>query len=174
VHVHALVFGGYVPQPELQNLWTEVLGEELAIVHITAVRGDLRDAVREVLKYATKGHGNVFDQARHAAAVEYAFRQVRRISVGGALRTINPGDAAFEDATPSELSVTLLEEKNGGTATQARPCEACGAPGPWELIEFASAFEVDVNGGFGLVRKTERATAPPRREAIDSLRAEVE
>ena len=170
VHVHLLVHGEFVAQAELQRLWGEVLGEDLAIVHIKAVDGDLREALRETLKYASKGHGSAFTQARHAAAVEYAFQGVHRVNIGGALRKIRPGDMAFEDVTPTELSAAALIEESGEEQSLTRPCEACGSRGPWLLIDFVPESSVALNGGFGVIRKTAAWAAPPQPKTQDTLR----
>ncbi len=147
VHVHTLVYGEYIPQRQLQEIWTRVLGESLAIVNIQNVKENGSEGVaatlREVLKYATKGEKGVRDQACHAAAVELAFRHVHRVSIGGALRGVKDGtsDLGTEDVRSEDLY-----------DTHAAACEACGTVGEWLRVGFVSREAVARNGGFGLVR----------------------
>jgi len=183
VHLHVVVFGEYISQEELQRLWSKALGEKLAIVDIRAVRDEdprqIEHALREVLKYATKGHGRVHEQAQRAAAVEFAFRNVHRISIGGALLKIRPGDSAFEDVRPEELASLQFENPFEGSEVQPKPCAACGSLGPWRLIGFVSEYTVITNGGFGLVQRQHgppplpppagQSVGPPVKSAIQAL-----
>jgi len=165
VHLHVVVFGEYISQDDLQRLWGDVVGEKLAIVHIRAVRDDdpsrIEGALREVLKYATKGHGEKHEQAQRAAAVEYAFRDVHRISKGGALLKIRPGELAFEDVGPDELAMVKVGSGSEGDEIAAAECPACGAPGPWRFIGFVSEHIVVSNGGFGPVQQKHGPAPPP-------------
>jgi len=141
VHVHMLVFGEFVPQPILQDCWSQALGEK-AHVRINAVQdcSGIGKAIRETLKYATKGEKTARDQARHAAAVEVAFRNLKRISVGGVLRTItvDEADSAHDDGKPEDVH-----------ALTDLLCLCCGAAGPWAWGGAVSPELVIANGGYG-------------------------
>lgn len=114
-----------------------------AFVYVQAVRGPdgIARALQEVLKYATKGEKDRRTQARHAAAVEVAFRGVKRISIGGALRKvrIEKTDGAGDDARPDDLH-----------ATKQLTC-ACGSVGAWIHEGFVDPKTVAFNGGYGPV-----------------------
>jgi hypothetical protein len=145
VHAHVLVYGEYVPQADLQMLWSDVLGADLAIVDIRSVGDDVTGGIREALKYATKAVGE--DRVPRAAAVELAFRNTNRVRVIGALRQIRcrseRGDV--DDVTDEDLH-------DHHTAT----CEACGLVGSWLYCQIqADRITVADNGGFGMLR------APP-------------
>ena len=104
VHVHLLIYGEFVLQKRLQELWSRALGEQ-AFIWATAIRGGAQGiarALREVLKYATKGEKGIRASAERAAAVEVAFRNIKRLSIGGALRKIRIADCEgrSEDAKP--------------------------------------------------------------------------
>jgi hypothetical protein len=141
VHIHALIYGEYLPQAELQALWSRALGVARAIVDVRTVRGgNVADALREVLKYATKGERRGRDDAARAAAVEVAFRNVRRVELGGAIRAvrISDSDGATEDVRDSDLH-----------DEHAAACESCGVIGEWRWEGMVSADAVRANGGFG-------------------------
>jgi hypothetical protein len=122
------------------------LGVPLAIAHIKDIRGHDPDgvvaALREVLKYATKGQKGSRHQVRHSAAVELAFRDVHRVSIGGALRRVKvkPSDGKTEDVQPEDLH-----------DAHVAACEACGTVGQWRWVGIVSAEVVTRSGGFGLV-----------------------
>lgn len=99
----------------------------------------LGSAFREVLKYATKGEKGARSQPSHAAAVEIAFRNVRRVEVGGALRKVkaSAGDGATDDATPEDLH-----------DYREAACVACASIGPWRWNGNVSPHMVAVSGGF--------------------------
>lgn len=143
VHLHVAVFGEFVLQALLQELWSEAIGEP-SIVDLRAVRtnGELQDAFQEVLKYATKGEKDPRTQAVHAAAVELAFRNVRRVEVGGALRAVKvtPQDGKSDDIRPADLH----DERTAA-------CEACGMVGEWGWNGRVMPEIVRANGGFGLL-----------------------
>ena len=155
-HLHALVFGEFILQAQLSVLWQELTGTSY-IVDIRAVRGAVALALREVLKYATKGEKGDLRQTQHAAAVEYAFKNVHRVRLGGAIRTIRTGDA-YEDVSPQELS-TQVPSADGDEISPAA-CEACGAVGDWRYLGFVGPDAVAENGGFGLLRAWRRR--PPK------------
>jgi hypothetical protein len=140
VHLHVLVYGEYVPQAILQDLWTEVVGEKLAIVDIRAAR-DRAGALRYILKYLLKGARNARPFPELAAAVEYALRRVRRVEIVGAFRTAGGARRTGEDVSPAEVS----EARNGA-------CEACGKVGSWKWDGRVPPEHVAVFGGFGLIR----------------------
>jgi hypothetical protein len=144
VHVHALVYGEYIPQSLLQSAWSKAVGEERAIAHVTSVNGanGVAAALREVLKYATKGETGRA-QASYAAAVEIAFRNVHRVAIGGALRKvkITADDRTTEDVRPEDLH-----------DDHTMACESCGViGGGWDWIGVFSSEAVEQIGGFGLV-----------------------
>ena len=164
VHVHMAVYGEFVPQAQLQAFWSEALGET-ARVYIQAVRGpsEVAGALREVVKYATKGEKDRRSQARHAAAVELAFRGVKRISMGGALRNvrIDDNDGAQEDANSDSCD----ETKHLG-------CDNCGFVGGWCHEGYVSPEVVGHNMGFGpitgtLLRALDVISQGPTRHSRD-------
>jgi hypothetical protein len=144
VHVHALVYGEYISQASLTRTWSQVLGEA-ALVDVRRVRhdGGVAGALREVLKYATKGEKGVREQPIRAAAVEFALQNVHRVGLGGAIRRIRIADSsgATEDARPEDLH-----------ATKVAACESCGVIGEWRWAGRVSEGIVSNNRGFGIVR----------------------
>ena len=136
VHLHVLVYGEFVPQRLLQSIWSDICGD-LAIVDIRAVRG-VRRALREVLKYATKGEKGPREQARHAAAVELAFRNVRRVEYGGALRGVRTPESSGgdDDGQPEDLH-----------NYRVAACAVCGSVGDWRWAWTVDAATVQRNGG---------------------------
>ena len=172
VHFHLLPYGEYVRVDKLADLWSEAIGER-AIVHIKAVRVDgalgVAAALREVLKYVTKGEGNSRQQARHAAAVELAFRHVHRISVGGALWNIRRRNPARETegvwvAEGPQRRLLLYNgrihvERQADGLEEPPPkqselavmtCENCGGR-TWEWNGIYEPQAVSQNGGYGQV-----------------------
>jgi hypothetical protein len=144
VHVHALVYGEFVAQRDLQASWSKALGED-AIVHVRAARGPngVGKALREVLKYATKGEKGARVQPLRAAAVELAFRNVHRVSLGGSVRKVHVSDstAATEDVKASDLH----DERQ-------MACEGCGVVGGrWIWRGTVGREVVARNGRFGLM-----------------------
>jgi hypothetical protein len=144
VHVHALIFGEYVAQRTLEAAWSRVMGEK-ARVDVRAVRGPngVRDALREVLKYATKGEKGARTQVGHAAAVEIAFRNVHRVGLGGAVRRVKIVDraGATEDVREDDLH-----------DRHVLSCEECGVVGEWRWVGVVDEGIVIENGGFGILR----------------------
>ena len=143
VHIHALIFGEFISQKELVRAWSRALGER-ALVDVRAVsgRGGVRDTIREVLKYATKGESGVRTQAERAAAVELAFRNVKRVTLGGTIRRVKvvPDD----DGTVDVSGRDLLND-------HALSCEVCGVVGEWAWAGRRSPETVEANNGFGLL-----------------------
>ena len=146
VHIHALVYGEFIPQRALESAWSKAIGQR-ALVDVRTVRpdGGIEAALREVLKYATKGEKGQRVQAAHAAAVELAFRNVHRVTLGGSVRRIKIADcaAATEDMRPEDA----LEEPVTG-------CEVCGAVGEWKWVRVVPSEMVAGFGGFGAIRST--------------------
>ncbi len=144
IHLHVAIYGEYIPQKQLQAAWGQALGVSAPVVDVRAIQGaaGVADAIREVLKYTCKGERGS-RQAAHAAAVELAFRSVRRVEIGGALRRvkITEADAASDDVRPEDLH-----------NDQAATCEVCGAVGQWQWIGTLPASVVQMNGGWGLAR----------------------
>lgn len=144
VHVHLLIYGEFVLQKRLQELWSRALGEQ-AFIWATAIRGGAQGiarALREVLKYATKGEKGIRASAERAAAVEVAFRNIKRLSIGGALRKIRIADCEgrSEDAKPEDLH-----------ASRQMQCCVCGERGSWLWGGRVAAEIVEHNGGYGPV-----------------------
>jgi len=142
VHLHVLLLGEYVPQWELQALWSKALGAK-AIVHVTAIRrgaAGVAAGLREVLKYATKGEKRARSSSRRAAAVELAFRNIKRVSIGGALRNdcVRPSDADDDDTQPEDLH-----------ASREMHCLVCGEVGNWHWGGRVDPAVVVRNGGYG-------------------------
>lgn len=152
VHFHAAIYGEYVQQRALLAAWRHVLqttgnaaSEKDGGVRVERVRdaGDVEAALREVLKYATKGQTvdgiERMPTAYQAAAVELAFRNVRRNSIGGAIRRFaTDADADAQDADLHDDHVSA--------------CEACGTVGEWRWERFRGRDYVLRNGGYGIVR----------------------
>ena len=143
VHLHVLVYGEYVPQAHLQNLWSEVVGEQLAIVDVREAR-HRAGALRYCLKYLLKAAGSARPRPEHAAAVEYALRRVRRVEMGGALW----------GATAAGESPVSGEDVSGADLTEAErgACASCGKSGSWSWKGRADPSEVAALGGFSLRR----------------------
>ena len=140
VHVHALVFGEFLPQRVIAGAWSQALGTNArADVRLVKGHAGIASALREVLKYATKGEKGDRAQPARAAAVEYALRGVRRVEVGGSLRRIKIADAKLA----VEVSAQELHEPVGLT------CEGCGLVGKWRWGRVVPALAVQLNGGFG-------------------------
>ena len=144
VHMHLLVYGEYVPQAILAEEWGRALGlDGPAVVDVRSVNpGDVAGGIRETLKYATKGEGSGRDQARRAAAVEYALADTKRISIIGALRSVKGRSevADSEDAKPEDLH-----------ADHDAACQACGTMGEWKWAGRAPPWAVRANDGWGAV-----------------------
>lgn len=143
VHVHMLVYGEYVPQDELQRLWSQTIGG-VGIVHVKGIDPTkVSHALHYVLKYVTKSQGNGPESAQHAAAVELALMDVHRLSYGGALRAVKleQEDGLNDDGRPEDLH------------DQARlTCEDCGLVGEWSYGSVLRAEYVAQNNGFGPLR----------------------
>ena len=140
VHAHLLVYGEFVPQAELQELWERELGVERAIVDVRSVKGDVMGGIREALKYATKGAGP--EQAKRAAAVELAFRDRKRLRVYGALRAFRGRSA---EADSDDVQDADLHDHHEAA------CEACGLIGDWRRGTLQGREAVTRTGGWGLV-----------------------
>jgi hypothetical protein len=151
IHLHIAIYGEYVAQRHLQALWGDALGVQAPVVDVRSVKGagGIAEALREVLKYVCKGEKGP-RQAARAAAVELAFRNVRRIEVGGALRAIKLPE------TNSDGGEDPQQEDLHSKAVAA--CEVCGTPGEWVWLGIVSATVVWENGGFGVARDY----VPPR------------
>ncbi len=153
VHLHALVYGEFVPQRQLQAAWSDALGVA-AIVDVRTITGGaagIGDAIRETLKYLVKSEKGP-RQAQHAAAVELAFKNVRRVEIGGALRKIKVPEstADFEDVKPEDLH-----------NQHAAVCESCGSVGAWKWLGIVPASAVRENHGYGLVKGVGYGPGPP-------------
>jgi hypothetical protein len=145
VHLHIAVYGEYIPQKQLQALWGDALGVQAPVVDVRTVKGagGIAAALREVVKYCTKGISGP-RQAAHAAAVEAAWKGVRRLEVGGALRRIRLPE------TKSDGGEDIQQEDLHSKAVAS--CEVCGTKGAWIWLGIMSASFVEENAGFGLAR----------------------
>lgn len=142
VHTHVLVYGEYINQAQLQIWWEQVMKEPIARVHVEGITS-VEDALREVLKYATKGEKGIRAQSERAASVECALRNVHRTAIGGALRRVKIADCegATVDATADDLHDTIELH-----------CHACGLVGEWHWSGILEPGIVQENGGFGPLR----------------------
>ena len=153
VHFHVIVYGEFVAQAALHSAWRDVL-RAIGItdlkdggVRVEALRGTngVRESIREVLKYATKGAQKDAKQhmptALQAGVVEVAFRNIRRTGIKGALRKF---------AEPDILDTHLEDLHNDHVLT----CEACGTVGEWTWGAVVGRDLVHCNRGFGLLRYT--------------------
>jgi len=142
VHVHALIFGEFISQRQIAIAWAHAIGES-ARVDVRAVKNTngIVSALREVLKYAVKCVKGERSDPQRAAAVELAFRNVHRIALGGAVRSVRAteGDGATDDVRQEDLH-----------DSHNMACENCGAEGQWKWVGKVSAEVVEVNGGFGI------------------------
>lgn len=140
-HIHALVYGEYLEHAELAGAWARALGVA-AFVHISAVKGDVADAISEVIKYVAKGTGDELLNPKRAAAIEVALRNFHRASVTGALRrvTVAESDGEKEDVRQDDVH-----------ATKVAACEDCGCIGEWRWAGVVAPVVVERNRGFGLL-----------------------
>lgn len=133
VHVHIAVYGEYIADWYLAKLWKAAcpIGGYIDVRSMKSDdAGDFRKALREVLKYVTKNDHQGGDRASRAAAIEYAFKHIRRIEMGGALRLVP--------------AVTREE-----VVTRGQTCTACGDAGTWRWEGMRSKTYVRTNKGFG-------------------------
>lgn len=151
VHIHALVYGEYIHQRELERCWGRALGRR-AFVNVKAVT-NAAEGLQETLKYAAKGTTTeVGLTPERAANLELAFRHVHRVSMLGALRRVkaSPEDrAAYDDLRSDDVH-----------ARKVAACEDCGSIGDWRWNGVALEQHVKENGGFGPFRP-ERWHLPP-------------
>ena len=145
VHAHFLVYGEFKAQATVQKEWEKALGVPLAIVDVRSVGQDLVGGIREALKYATKGTGP--DQAKRAAAVEFAFMDRKRIRLYGALRMFQGQSEEVESEDAQDGDV----QDHQGTA-----CEACGFIGKWVHIGPQYPACLTRNDGWGRLKEDRR------------------
>lgn len=150
VHIHAAIYGEAVDAEHLAELWRKacdvggfvrlrLMRERRGGPPVTSASSDaFRDALREVLKYLTKGHkaddagGALAKRAERAAASEYAMRHQRRVETCGALRLVP--------------AVTEAD-----VATSQKECAGCASvPSAWTWRGMRAPAYVRKNGGFGL------------------------
>ena len=145
VHVHALVYGEYIPQGKLEAAWGAAVREHARVdVRTVSDPEGVAGALREVLKYATKGEKGSRSQPERAAAVELAFRNVHRVGLGGAVRRVKLTE--LDGATEDVRGADLHNER-------ALSCESCGVVGEWTWVGMVSRGIVAENGGFGLLAR---------------------
>lgn len=145
VHAHVLVYGEYSSQAALSELWSRALGERARLdVRAVRDRAGVSGALREVLKYATKGESRSPAVAVRAAHVELALRNVHRIALGGALRNVRISDStgAVEDVTAADLH-----------DCDELSCHSCGLIGEWRWSGIVEPGVVQENGGFGILKR---------------------
>jgi len=154
VHWHALVYGEFVPQPELQERWERALGVELAVLDVRRIDGDSVSQLREVVKYVTKSQGSMTEKAAHLACIEIAFRGTRSVMMGGAIKRIRKslGELEEEEGKATDCHDELVSA-----------CEACGSIGEWKYSGPAGRHAVEANGGFGVELTAENASAAEAR-----------
>lgn len=111
-------------------------------VRLVRSNGGLTAALKEVLKYATKGEKGSRAQPAHAAAVELAFRNVRRVGLGGAIRKVKIEES---DSNSDDVRTADLHD------TSKLACEVCGVVGEWLWCGIVPGEWVVANGGFGLL-----------------------
>ena len=71
------------------------------------------------------------------------------------------GNGAIRRVSPSEdLTTTIDAEPADLHDARVAACKACGVIGRWRYLGFADPYLVEVNGGFGLVRRQD-GTGPP-------------
>lgn len=153
VHLHAAIYGEYVPDTEIRAQWERQLGRG-GYVKLNRMADDsaesFRKSLHEVLKYVSKGEASGRQHIR-AAAVELAMRGVRRVEMGGAIRRMQ--QLTNQDVIKSA----------------APPCADCGtAGGKWRWGGLRNRAYVEANGGFGVDRWTDIREIP---EARGDLRA---
>lgn len=173
IHLHAAVYGEYIDAAELARLWKQacpvggfvrvrLMRETKGGAPITSPSSEaFRSALREVLKYLTKGHktdlgaNQLIMRAGRAAAAEYAMRGVRRVETCGALRLV-------PRVTDADV------------ATEGKACVTCAAvPSAWAWRGIRPPDYVRRNGGFGLSTIADDADAEhQRREKRGSYMAE--
>lgn len=82
LHYHILYYGPFIQQKELSRIWKEITKDSY-IVHIEKVT-TLDEALKEVLKYATKLNGNLFNgDHKLLTLIAKGLYRVRRILVYG-------------------------------------------------------------------------------------------
>lgn len=137
VHLHAAIYGEYNRERDRDHVWRqwrEAIGKAGFITvkpMKAATPDDFKDSLREVLKYVSKGERGE-RRALHAAAIERAMRQVRRVEMGGAIR------GAVRNIDPLDL------------ASHRQSCTDCGANEQWQWAGLRGPEYVIANGGFGL------------------------
>lgn len=176
VHIHAAIYGEFVDAQTIAAAWKKacpmgghvyvrLMREHRGGPPVTsASSGAFRNALREVLKYLTKGHktaadlgaGALVSRARRAAAAEYALRNQRRVETCGALRLV-PSVSA-EDV-----------------ATEGKACTSCSAaPSAWTWRGLRAPEYVRQNGGFGVAHIVDDDDAEQRRQAARIAWLEVQ
>lgn len=147
VHLHAAVYAEFLPWQVLRAEWRRALGVE-GNIKVKQMRADSADdfraALREVLKYVSKGDKSP-RRAEWAANIECAMFRVRRVEVGGALR--------------AKVDVGAREVTYAG----AKACDNCGTRERWKWAGLRASEYVVRNGGFG--RDHLATTARRLREA---------
>lgn len=107
-HTHCLVLGRFIPQTIVAKCWALVTGDS-RVVDIRAVKGGVRGAVAEVVKYLTKFTARQPDELAelYGATLSVAFsdrgdtvRSHRRVESVGCLRLRSEEEAAVECPAP--------------------------------------------------------------------------
>lgn len=134
-HGHAAVYGEKPQREILRKRWAAALGRP-GFVTLKPMQietpDDFKSGLREVLKYVSKGDKGM-RRAEHAAAIERAMRRVRRVEMGGAIRTTNIFGTARDLVTHRQV------------------CTECNANnGQWQWAGLREPAYVVANDGFGL------------------------
>jgi len=83
LHLHALVDCGWIDQKKLASEWAEIIGQNIAIVHVRDVHS--REYLAEVTKYTVKGSMLASWTGEQIATFCDAFEGVRTFGVFGSL-----------------------------------------------------------------------------------------
>lgn len=133
-HLHALVDSRWIDQAELSDAWREVMGDGSYIVDIRRVRGngqELRDVLREVLKYVAKPSRHLVDPERPEllAALLVALHRRRMIAGFGSMYglELDPDSDAGDDTVAVDDSWDPFI-----VHSLPRDCPYCGADAAWE------------------------------------------
>jgi hypothetical protein len=83
LHAHLLIDAPFIPADELAAKWAQLLGQDVAIVKVQAVRGE--KYLNEVTKYAVKGNDMARWNAQHVGEFVRAFSKQRTHGAFGTL-----------------------------------------------------------------------------------------
>lgn len=137
-HAHLLVEGDYLPQDELARAWEALTGDS-RIVWIESVRryadrkwaGDVKAALRELLKYAAKPTPAFLDPADGGILAELlvALRGRHLMSASGKLYGLDLAD----DEPELDLVLVLPDNPDQEPYRAPRVCPLHGGPADWAV-----------------------------------------